>query len=74
VLNPGIAYALSLNGLVSITASLAVLLWALEPILILILASVFLGERITRTFIALTASPSPACCWSSTSRQPGRAN
>jgi drug/metabolite transporter (DMT)-like permease len=55
VLNPGIAYALSLIGLVSITASLAVLLWALEPILILVLAGVFLGERITRTFIALSA-------------------
>jgi drug/metabolite transporter (DMT)-like permease len=54
VLNPGIAYALSLIGLASITASLAVLLWALEPILILVLAAVFLGERITRAFVALT--------------------
>jgi drug/metabolite transporter (DMT)-like permease len=54
VLNPGIAYALSLVGLASITASLAVLLWALEPILILALAAIFLGERITRTFVALT--------------------
>jgi drug/metabolite transporter (DMT)-like permease len=55
VLNPGIAYALSLVGLASITASLAVLLWALEPILILVLAAIFLGERITRTFVALTS-------------------
>jgi len=55
VLNPGIAYALSLVGLASITASLAVLLWALEPILILVLAAVFLGERITRGFLALTS-------------------
>jgi drug/metabolite transporter (DMT)-like permease len=55
ILNPGIAYALSLIGLTSITASLAVLLWALEPILILVLAAVFLGERITRGFVALTS-------------------
>lgn len=46
LLNPGIAYALSLVGLVSITASLSVLLWALEPIVILLLATIFLGERI----------------------------
>ena len=31
VLNPGVAYALGLIGLTSITASLSVLLWALEP-------------------------------------------
>ena len=55
VLNPGIAYALSLVGLASITASLSVLLWALEPILILVLAAVFLGERITRAFIVLSS-------------------
>ena len=54
VLNPGIAYALSLVGLASITASLSVLLWALEPILILALAAAFLGERITRTFVVLS--------------------
>ncbi|HET7030973.1 MAG TPA: DMT family transporter [Candidatus Limnocylindrales bacterium] len=44
-LNPGLAYALSLIGLTSISASLSVLLWAIEPILILLLASAVLRER-----------------------------
>ena len=55
VLNPGIAYALSLIGLASITASMAVMLWALEPILILALAAVFLRERVTMSFVALSS-------------------
>ena len=46
LLNPGLAYALSLIGLTGITASLSVLLWATEPIFILALAAVVLGERI----------------------------
>jgi probable blue pigment (indigoidine) exporter len=46
VLNPGIAYALGLIGLTTITASLSVLLWALEPVLILLLAALVLRERI----------------------------
>src|SRR6185312_3933996 len=46
LLNPGVAYALSLAGLTQITASLSVLLWAAEPILILALAAVVLGERV----------------------------
>ena len=46
LLNPGLAYALSLLGLTGITASLAVLLWAGEPILILLLAAAVLGDRI----------------------------
>jgi probable blue pigment (indigoidine) exporter len=54
LLNPGIAYALSLLGLTTITASLSVLLWAFEPLLILVLAAWFLGERITPTFVALS--------------------
>lgn len=45
LLNPGLAYALSLIGLTGITASLSVLLWATEPILILGLAAIVLGER-----------------------------
>ena len=45
LLNPGVAYALSLIGLTQITASLSVLLWAGEPILILVLAAVVLGDR-----------------------------
>jgi drug/metabolite transporter (DMT)-like permease len=54
LLNPGLAYLLSLIGLSSITASLSVLLWSVEPILILVLAAVVLGERVGRSFIALS--------------------
>ncbi len=46
VLNPGVAYALGLLGLASITASLSVLLWATEPVLILLLAVLVLRERV----------------------------
>ncbi len=52
LLNPGLAYALSLVGLVEISASVAVLLWALEPILILVLAALVLRERIGRAIVA----------------------
>ncbi|MEX1125231.1 MAG: DMT family transporter [Acidimicrobiia bacterium] len=48
VLNPGVSYALSLLGLTYITASLSVLLWAVEPLLILVLAWWLLGDPITR--------------------------
>jgi len=54
LLNPGLAYALGLIGLTSITASLYVLLWALEPLMILVLAAWFLHERITPAFIVLS--------------------
>lgn len=46
VLNPGVAYALGLLGLMSISASMSVLLWAAEPVLILLLAVVVLKDRI----------------------------
>jgi probable blue pigment (indigoidine) exporter len=46
LLNPGLAYALSLLGLVEISASLSVLLWATEPLFILALAGLVLGDRI----------------------------
>ena len=46
VLNPGLAYALGLVGLTTITASLSVLLWAAEPVLIMVLAALVLRERI----------------------------
>ena len=46
VLNPGIAYALGLIGLTTITASMSVLLWALEPVVILLLAALVLHEHI----------------------------
>jgi probable blue pigment (indigoidine) exporter len=48
VLNPGVAYALGLLGLAHITASLSVLLWAVEPLLIVLLARWLLHDRITR--------------------------
>ena len=52
LLNPGLADALSLIGLAEISASVAVLLWALEPILILALAAVVLRERVTPPILA----------------------
>jgi probable blue pigment (indigoidine) exporter len=54
LLNPGLAYALSLLGLVYISASLSVMLWAIEPLLILLLASWFLHERIGLSLVALS--------------------
>lgn len=47
ILNPGVSYSLGLLGLAHITASLSVLLWAVEPLMILALAWWFLGDRIT---------------------------
>jgi len=47
VLNPGIAYALGLIGLTTITASMSVLLWALEPVVIMLLAGLVLREHIS---------------------------
>lgn len=55
VLNPGVAYALGLLGLVTITASLSVLLWATEPVLIMLLAVLFLRERIAATTVIAVA-------------------
>ena len=46
VLNPGMAYALGLVGLTTITASMSVLLWALEPVAIMLLAALVLREHI----------------------------
>ncbi len=54
LLNPGLAYALSLLGLAHITASLSVMLWAIEPILILFLAGWLLRERIGPSLIVLS--------------------
>lgn len=54
LLNPGLAYALSLVGLTQISASLSVLLWALEPVMILVLAALVLAERAGRAVIALS--------------------
>ena len=54
ILNPGLAYALSLLGLATITASLSVMLWALEPLLILVLAAWFLQERVKPALVVLS--------------------
>jgi drug/metabolite transporter (DMT)-like permease len=56
LLNPGIAYALSLLGLTTISASVSVLLWTLEPLMILILAALVLGERIGPVVVTLSAA------------------
>jgi probable blue pigment (indigoidine) exporter len=53
LLNPGLAYALSLAGLTSISASLSVLLWAGEPILILVLAVLVFKDRVTSVMAVL---------------------
>lgn len=55
VLNPGLAYALGLLGLASISASMSVLLWAAEPVLILLLAVVLLRERVPMPLVASMA-------------------
>jgi drug/metabolite transporter (DMT)-like permease len=53
VLNPGVAYALGLLGLTTITASMSVLLWALEPVGIMLLAALVLREHIPAALAAL---------------------
>ena len=55
VLNPGIAYALGLVGLTTITASMSVLLWALEPVAIMLLAALVLREHIPPALAAAVA-------------------
>jgi drug/metabolite transporter (DMT)-like permease len=54
VLNPGLSYAIGLLGLAHITASMSVLLWAVEPVLILLLARAVLRERISRPIAMAT--------------------
>lgn len=55
VLNPGLSYALGLLGLTQISASLSVLLWATEPVMIMALAWWYLGDRISKPQFALSA-------------------
>ncbi|MFN8442809.1 MAG: DMT family transporter [Caldilineaceae bacterium] len=54
-LNPGISYTLSLIGMTTTTASVSTLLWATEPVLILVLAWLLLGEQLTPKLIAFSA-------------------
>lgn len=53
VLNPGLAYWLGLVGLKMTTATVAALIWAVEPALILVAARIVLHERIGGTVVAL---------------------
>ena len=55
VLNPGLAYALGLLGLVHISASMSVLLWAAEPVLILALAIFVFRQSVAWATIAAIA-------------------
>jgi drug/metabolite transporter (DMT)-like permease len=55
VLNPGGAYALALLGLSYISASMSLLLWATEPVLILLLAVVLLREQVAGALVASIA-------------------
>lgn len=55
VLNPGLAYTLSMLGLAEIPASMTTLLWAAEPTLIVIFAWLLLSEPITERVAMLTA-------------------
>ena len=52
-LNPALGYALGLLGLVTVSASLAVLVWAIEPVIVVLLAVPILGERTERRTVAL---------------------
>jgi drug/metabolite transporter (DMT)-like permease len=56
LLNPGLAYTLSMLGLTRTTASIATLLWASEPILIVALAWLLLREPVTRRLVTLTVT------------------
>lgn len=55
-LNPGLSYTLSMLGLTKTTASVATLLWAAEPALIVAAAWCLLREAITARFLAATAA------------------
>lgn len=56
VLNPGLAYTFSMLGLVTTPASVATLLWAAEPIMIMVLAGLFLRERVSGGMLVLAST------------------
>lgn len=59
VLNPGIAYAFGLSGLAQIPASISVVIWATEPLLIAVLAFIFIRGTVKReTVLALLLASS----------------
>ncbi len=55
-LNPGLSYTLSVVGLSLTSASVASLLWAAEPALIVAMAWVLIGERLSVTVVAIIAT------------------
>lgn len=56
VLNPGVSYTLSMLGLTTTTASVATLLWAAEPALIVLVAWLLREERVNLRFLIATAA------------------
>lgn len=56
LLNPGLSYMLSMLGLTMTSASMATLLWAAEPALIVAAAWLLLRERVTLRFLAALAA------------------
>lgn len=56
VLNPGVSYTLSMVGLTTTSASVATLLWAAEPALIVMVAWLLRDERINGVFLLATAA------------------
>lgn len=56
LLNPGFSYTLSMLGLTKTTASVATLLWAAEPALIVLTAGLLRQETVTVGFLAATAA------------------
>src|SRR6476469_278721 len=56
LLNPGLSYTLSMLGLTKTTASVATLLWAAEPALIVVTAWFLLHETITGRFLIATVA------------------
>jgi drug/metabolite transporter (DMT)-like permease len=55
VLNPGVVYTLNLMGLSRVSASVTALLWAAEPLVILILAAALLREPVSGRLLAVLA-------------------
>jgi len=55
LLNPGVSYSLSLIGLSRVPAGISTLLWAAEPLMILVLAAMILRERVTWRLVAVIA-------------------
>lgn len=56
LLNPGLSYMLSMLGLTMTSASVATLLWAAEPALIVATAWLLLREKVSARFLAVLAA------------------